>query len=521
MSNILHETKIPEHSPAIKLTEMPPSERISHAIELESHPEKASKKPVTRLIMICNAEEMLTRYSDLGFTDSGLTAKGWEQATRLANWLKTHEKIDTLLSGPQLHSRFTAQRIGYALGLSVKIESILSLAETNEAIASPRSPATLASLHCSTQNAKCGPSAKLSSILNYLDERSQAQSGTTIAIVMNRYMIAQLLTGLMGYGLEIHLSHTGITELRFQNDRWKLHYINRCEHRPTPQIVPLQSKTDSDQNGIENGEANASATEPREHLQAIKKVYNNALCTGGDLVDQVRRERIQHLLRFANLPPRIHSLDVGTGAGILPLLLAAGGADEAIGIDISPSMLECAEYLRLSDAAPHIRSVNYRLARAQWLPFRQERFDAVLCRMVLHLNHKPEKIVQEAFRILKHDGVFVLAGLLCADDPVKRATQNVIEERRNPCHVAARSAEYYRKLLTDIGLTIQEEETAIFARELEEWLDELQTSEDVRATVRGMMEASLETDAAGINARRDDEQLLFDQRLIYLKAVKG
>jgi len=141
--------------------------------------------------------------------------------------------------------------------------------------------------------------------------------------------------------------------------------------------------------------------------------------------------------------------------------------------------------------------------------------------MVLHLNHKPEKIVQEAFRILKHDGVFVLAGLLCADDPVKRATQNVIEERRNPCHVAARSAEYYRKLLTDIGLTIQEEETAIFARELEEWLDELQTSEDVRATVRGMMEASLETDAAGINARRDDEQLLFDQRLIYLKAVKG
>ncbi len=123
-------------------------------------------------------------------------------------------------------------------------------------------------------------------------------------------------------------------------------------------------------------------------------------------------------------------------------------------------------------------------------------------------------------RLLKHGGELILADLLSADDPVKRATQNAIEERRNPSHVAAYTAEQYRKFVWAPDLTIEAEQVVVFERELEEWLNDMQADQGVRTVVGEMIEAGLETDAAGLNVRRRNDELHFDQRMVYLKAVK-
>jgi ubiquinone/menaquinone biosynthesis C-methylase UbiE len=183
-------------------------------------------------------------------------------------------------------------------------------------------------------------------------------------------------------------------------------------------------------------------------------------------------------------------------------------------------MLEVAEYLRLSSTAPAAHQVSFRLASAQRLPFRGESFDAVLCRLVLHHSQKPDRILQEVVRLLKPGGTLVLGDLLGPDDPVKRATQNAIEARRNPSHVAALSAEQYRKLIAASGLTIEHEAVAVFDQDLEAWLADLVSQPNTRSVVREMMEAGLETDAAGLNVRRQSGKLIFDRRLIYIKASK-
>jgi hypothetical protein len=114
----------------------------------------------------------------------------------------------------------------------------------------------------------------------------------------------------------------------------------------------------------------------------------------------------------------------------------------------------------------------------------------------------------------------ILGDLLAADDPVKRATQNTIEARRNPSHVAALSADQYRKLVINAGLTIEADAVAVFERELEDWLNDLQSDPNSRNMVREMIEAGLETDATGFKVRRQGGKLIFDQRVFYLKAVK-
>ncbi|HMN30415.1 MAG TPA: hypothetical protein PKE45_19850, partial [Caldilineaceae bacterium] len=123
-------------------------------------------------------------------------------------------------------------------------------------------------------------------------------------------------------------------------------------------------------------------------------------------------------------------------------------------------------------------------------------------------------------RVLRPGGMLVLADLLAADDPVRRATQNTIEARRNSSHIAMYTAEQYRRLLSNAGLSIENEAVAVFERELEDWLSDIQSDPGNRAVVREMVEAGLETDATGLKVRRQGGKLIFDQRMFYLKAIK-
>jgi ubiquinone/menaquinone biosynthesis C-methylase UbiE len=308
------------------------------------------------------------------------------------------------------------------------------------------------------------------------------------------------------------VNHTSISEVNWHGGEWCIVYTNRLEHNSAPALAqppaPAQP-TDVTTAGAKD-----------EDLAQVLNVYNRVLTADVDLYDQTREQRIRHLLKFASLPKNLRILDVGTGTGRLALLLAEEGASEVVGVDISPAMLEMAEYLRLSSASPAANRVSFRLAAAQQMPFRGESFDAIVCRLVLNHSHKPEQLVQEFVRLLKPGGILILAELLGADDPVKRATQNTIEARRNPSHAAALSAEQYRKVVTNARLTIETETVAVYEQDLEEWLTDLQSNPATRSIVREMMEAGLETDAAGLKVRRHSGKLVFDRRLIYMRAVK-
>lgn len=476
---------------------------------------------VTRILLICHAEGMHDRYQDLlsqvGADDSGLTALGWQQADKLASWLKTHERIEVLVSGTQLHSRLTAQRIGQALGLPISVAEELPgrLGEEDALSDMASGPDELdPEIHTSTHHAVVRPyiefhHALISSLVKVL----QSYTGKTIAILSSNSGIATILRHFFGaHQLLVQISHTGVSEIRHHNGRWYLQYVNRTEHLPQPTLHHHDDRKNA-ANPQESEDVSLIAHTYNTVAQQIEEWYDDHTITG-------ITQRIEHLLDFANLPPNLLTLDVGSGIGLLTLLSAARGASEAIGIDVSLSMLERAEFIRLSNANHFARSVNFRLAPAQAMPFRSERFDAIFCRIVLSQARAPEQVLSEIFRVLKPGGILILADLITDDDPVKRATQNAIESKRNPCHVAARTQGAYLDLLADTGFDIVAESFAVFERDLEQWLAEIQTPPEDRVAVREMVEASLETDAAGMNARRVADRLLFDQQLYYVKAVK-
>jgi ubiquinone/menaquinone biosynthesis C-methylase UbiE len=347
-------------------------------------------------------------------------------------------------------------------------------------------------------------------LLTALDKLFVEHWGTTVAVITCSSNVASLLRALGGLGhVDMRIDPTSLSEICFVNGHWRVNYVNRSPHLAQPVVTPRNVR-----------EEVSHTPEELEDLSTVVRVYNRVAMNDLERKRQDDQPRLRHMLNFAKLPPDLRILDIGTGIGLLPLLLSEDGAKQVVGIDISPEMLELAEFARLSRGSDAAARVTFRLAPAHALPFREETFDAVTCRLVLNHVRHPERIIKEVVRVLRPGGILVLAELLGADNSVKRATQNAIEERRNAAHVAARGAEQYNKLLTDAGLQIEAKEAISIDRELEEWLAIYHADRADSAVVREMIEAGLETDAAGINARRHGNTLVFDQRMYYVRAIK-
>ncbi len=75
---------------------------------------------------------------------------------------------------------------------------------------------------------------------------------------------------------------------------------------------------------------------------------------------------------------KMRILDVGTGTGFLALILAELG-HEVVGLDLSEGMLRVAR----KKAKQRGLKIQFKLGDAENLPFKDESFDAVICRHLI------------------------------------------------------------------------------------------------------------------------------------------
>jgi ubiquinone/menaquinone biosynthesis C-methylase UbiE len=119
-------------------------------------------------------------------------------------------------------------------------------------------------------------------------------------------------------------------------------------------------------------------------------------------------------------------LDVGCGTGRLASALDERAGSRVWGVDPSPEMLAEARA-----TAP--RSVGFKRGSAESLPFRDEWFDRVVMRLVIHLVDR-EQAFREVRRVLAPDGMVAIAtfdprhfdrywlnGLFPSIEPIDRA----------------------------------------------------------------------------------------------------
>lgn len=482
------------------------------------HPDVATGQP-TRLLLACHAENVQSRVSHLSPDEIGLSARGWEETIALAQWLYDHEDIDFLLTDSPLRALLTSQRIGQRLGMALDVLPFL-----------PRGGEPVWALEPPQANPDTPSLEVLSRYTDYAEKMMGACTrilaerwGKTTLLVADGVAIATLVRCFTDSPeASIRIELTSLTELQYQEGRWSLAYANRTEHLPQrvrlPRILPAET---SDPGQLpEKDLAAESEKSARFYNQLAQRLGQEQKQIGEDRRPVSREVSGEMLYRFGELEEGCRLLLAGAGSGRLALDLALAGVSEVVGVDVSPGMLERAEFLRLATQDTRLDGVNFRLAPVHALPFSNGRFDVALCVHLLHHLAKPLPALRELHRVLPAHGKLLLIDINGSTDAVKRATQNAIESKRNPTHATIRTQSQWTALLEQSGFRVEKEQSWVVERNAAEWLDSIAVDDPTRLAVNEMLEASMETDAAGLRVRRQNGELRFDVPVIALLARK-
>lgn len=196
-------------------------------------------------------------------------------------------------------------------------------------------------------------------------------------------------------------------------------------------------------------------------------------------------EDLKFLLQHISLPLHAPALDIATGGGHAALFLAKMGY-EVTASDISQSMLDTAAQL----AAAAGFSIHTKQHPAEELPYPDASFALVCCRVAAHHFTSPARFIQEAARVLKTGGAFLVVDTTVPDDyPEAAEWLDQVEKFRDPSHVRLIPPAEWLYLCRRAGLAPQFwQVTPLKQPDLEAHFCRANTSEENRQKVLQLVE---------------------------------
>ena len=158
------------------------------------------------------------------------------------------------------------------------------------------------------------------------------------------------------------------------------------------------------------------------------------------------------------LRPGTLALDIATGNGHTAIYLAEKGYTVTAS-DISTAMLDQARKL----ATVKGLKIDFREHPAEKLPYPDNTFGLITCRVAAHHFSSPEAFIRESARALKTYGYLVLIDGTVPDDHVEaHEWMDTVERLRDPSHVRFTTPNVWRKLCVDAALTVTKSQVESF-----------------------------------------------------------
>ncbi len=217
-------------------------------------------------------------------------------------------------------------------------------------------------------------------------------------------------------------------------------------------------------------------------------------------------QRLQRLVAVADLKGTERVLDVATGPGYIAEVFAKESR-EVVGMDLTQAMLAIGRQ-RMEERG--VKNVTFRVGDAQSVPFEQEQFDVVVCRLALHHMQQPAEVVKEMARVCRFDGTVLVEDIYASEHPARAAYQDRWEILRDPSHVHALPLSELLRIFRDAGVETETIFTADDLRpEVERWLATTNVPADKATEIRRLLEDDLQRDLSGTRPFRDSEGRLY------------
>jgi arsenite methyltransferase len=172
-------------------------------------------------------------------------------------------------------------------------------------------------------------------------------------------------------------------------------------------------------------------------------------------------------------------LDLGSGGGIDVLLSAkrVGATGKAYGLDMTDEMLALA---RENQVRSGLTNVEFLKGEIEQIPLPDNSVDVIISNCVINLSADKDRVISEAFRVLKPGGRFAVSDIVVRGDDVPAAIRRNMELWVG-CVAGALVERSYREKLARAGFEgIDIEPTRIYqAADAKHFLDEAGLSDDV------------------------------------------
>ena len=208
-------------------------------------------------------------------------------------------------------------------------------------------------------------------------------------------------------------------------------------------------------------------------------------------------------------------LDIAT-AGAHTAIIFAPHVAHVVATDITQEMLVVAEK---HAAEKGINNMSFEYAEAGNLPFEDDSFDLVTCRIAPH--HFPDifKFLQECQRVVKVGGTVAIVDN-AVPDGLGGEYINAFEKLRDPSHVACYSAEQWEQDVFAAGLTLTHLETGKMAIPFDPWVTRMHVSDDNRLRLKALLAQAPAEAAASLTPEFDGDTITFYLQRIILIATK-
>lgn len=225
-------------------------------------------------------------------------------------------------------------------------------------------------------------------------------------------------------------------------------------------------------------------------------------------------ELLDLIVQCARPHPEDRVLDVACGAGFLTCALARR-VERAEGVDLSGAMLK--------EAGNHARSLGlsntgFRQGDSAALPFENQSFDIVTCKLALHYFPDPDRAIGEMKRVVKPGGRIVLIDRVSSENRHHQEYHNRIELLRTPAKNRVHSTAEIVCLLANQGLTLERIVDYEQYQDVDEWLETTGASEENQIRARELLLRSLTDDLAGIKLYSAKGRLNLTHRIAVIVA---